>query len=326
MRDFITGLKYKVLDGKDITYEEALSVIHMDEQDVESLEILFQGANEIREKYVGNKADLCTIMNVRSGRCTEDCTYCAQSAHYKISLKEYGLLPYEEVVKRALEVQSQGAHRFSLVTSGRGIENEEELERLVNIYKKLKEKTHIKLCASHGIISYEQAKRLKEAGVLMYHHNIETCESNYSNICTTHTYKERVQTIKNAMKAGLEVCCGGILGLGESKEDRVRMAFEIKGLGVTSVPLNVLMPIKGTPLENNKVLSPYEVLKTMALYRYILPNTYIRYAGGKGALEDKRGLGFKAGVNAALTGNYLTTIGSNIEEDKEMMTCVGLEI
>ncbi len=326
MKDFIKGLKNKVLDGNNITYEEALKIINIDEQDTESLEILFEGANEIRENYVGNKADLCTIMNAKSGRCSENCKYCAQSAHYKTSVEEYDILDYEKILERALEVQSQGAHRFSLVTSGRGIKSEEELEQLVSIYKRLKEDTNLNLCASHGIISYEQAKKLKEAGVIMYHHNIETCESNYSNICTTHTYEDRVNTIKNLMKADLEVCCGGIFGLGESKEDRVRMAFEIKELGITSIPLNVLMPVKGTPLENNKILSPFEILKTMALYRYIIPNSYIRYAGGRMALEDKQSIGFKAGINAALVGNYLTTIGSNVEEDKEMITCAGLKI
>lgn len=326
MKKFINELTERVLNGEELAYEEALKIINIDENDIETLEVLFEGANKIREKYVGNKVDLCTIMNAKSGKCSEDCKYCAQSVHYNTGVTEYSLLDYGEILERALEVQSSGAHRFSLVTSGKGISSEEELDNLVEIYSKLKKDTNLNLCASHGIVSYEQLLKLKDAGVSMYHHNVETSSENYENICTTHSYKERIETIKNVLKAGLEICCGGIFGLGESKEDRVKMAFEIKSLGITSIPLNVLMPISGTPYEDLEVLSPLEIIKSMALFRYTIPNSYIRYAGGRMALKDKQSLGFKAGVNAALVGNFLTTIGSNVENDKYMIICSGLEI
>lgn len=326
MKEFIIKIKEKILNGGRITFEEALKVINIDENHIETLEVLFQGANEIRKNFSGNKVDLCTIMNGKSGKCSEDCKYCAQSAHYNTGIQEYKLLEYEEILDRALEVQNQGAHRFSIVTSGRGISSEDELDKLVEIYSRLRKDTTLNLCASHGIVSYEQLKKLKEAGVSMYHHNIETSSSNYSNICTTHTYEDRINTVKNVQKVGMGICCGGIIGMGESLEDRVKMAFEIKELGIKSIPINVLTPIKGTPCESIKILSPLEILKTMSMFRYIIPDAYIRYAGGRMALKDKQALGFRAGVNAALVGNYLTSIGSKIEDDKKMISCLGLEI
>lgn len=326
MKKFIEEVTEKVLDGKEITYDEALKIIDTDDKDTEILDLFFSGANEIRKKYAGNKVSLCTIMNAKSGRCSEDCKYCSQSVHYDTGITEYSLLNYDEILERALEVQNSGAHRFSLVTSGRGISCGEELDKLVEIYRRLEVDTNLKLCASHGISTFEQLLKLKEAGVSMYHHNVETSSDNYKNICTTHDYEERIQTIKNAARAGLEICCGGILGMGESKEDRVKMAFEIRSLGITSIPLNILMPIKGTPYEDLNGIAPLEILKSMALFRYIIPNAYIRYAGGRMALKDKQSLGFKAGINAALVGNFLTTVGSDVENDKEMIVSAGLEI
>lgn len=314
----------RILKGGKIKTEEALKLININEDDMESLESLFQGANAIRKRFVGKKADLCTIMNTRSGKCSEDCKFCARSSHYKTGVDEYELLDYDKILERAKEMEEAGVHRFSLVTSGRGMQNK-DFEAIVEIYQKLSRDTNLKLCASHGIIDYDQAIRLKEAGVQMYHHNVEACKDYYSDICTTHTYEDRIDTIEAVMNSGLEICCGGILGMGETKEDRIKMAFEIKDLGVKSVPLNVLSPIKGTPLEDTELLSPNEILKTMALYRYIIPDCYIRYAGGRMALKEKQNIGFKAGVNGALTGNYLTTIGNNIKQDKEMIICEGFD-
>lgn len=326
MKKFIEEVIQKILDGNEISYDEALKLINIDEKNTEILDLFFSGANKIREKYVGNKANLCTIMNAKSGRCSEDCKYCAQSVHYNTGVTEYSLLNYDEILERALEVQVLGVHKFSLVTSGRGISCDEEMNKLVEIYTRLNKDTNLKLCASHGILTFEQLSKLKQAGVSTYHHNVETSSDNYKNICTTHDYEERIKTIKNAVKVGLEVCCGGIFSMGESKDDRVKMAFEIKSLGITSIPLNILMPIKGTPYEDLKVISPLEIIKTMALFRYIIPNSYIRYAGGRMALKDKQSLGFNAGINAALVGNFLTTIGSNVENDKKMIINAGLDI
>ncbi|SHJ48735.1 biotin synthase BioB [Tepidibacter formicigenes] len=325
MKLFIETIKNKVLNGEDLNYEEAIKIANIDENDIESIEALLNGGNEIRKEFVGNKVDLCTIINAKSGRCSEDCKYCSQSAHYNTGVKEYPLLSYDEVLKRALDMEKKGVHRFSLVTSGRGIEGD-DFEKILDIYRKLSKDTNLNLCASHGIITYDQALKLKEAGVSMYHHNLETSSNNYENICTTHTYRDRVNTIKNCIKAGLDICCGGIIGMNEGMEDRVKMAFEIKNLNIKSIPINILNPIKGTPFENIKALSPIEILKTMAIYRYIIPDSYIRYAGGRIALKDKQNIGFRSGVNSALVGDYLTTIGSDIEKDKEMIICEGLEI
>ena len=250
MKKFIIEIKDKVLRGEAISMAEALRMINLDEKDTLALEALFEGANEIRMKYAGSKADLCSIVNAKSGHCTEDCKYCAQSAHHNTGIQEYGLLGYEEILEKALEAQRQGVHRFSLVTSGRGIESEEELNKLVEIYSRLRKDASLKLCASHGIIDNNQAVQLRAAGVSMYHHNVETSSRHYGNICTTNTYQDRLDTIRNVREAGLEVCCGGIIGMEETHEDRVKMAFEIKALEVTSIPVNVLNPIKGTPLED----------------------------------------------------------------------------
>ncbi|QEK11038.1 biotin synthase BioB [Crassaminicella thermophila] len=325
MKKLIEEVKKRIIDGGEITYEEALKFMGISEKDEEMLKFLFDAANIIREKFVGNKADLCTIMNAKSGRCSENCKYCAQSAHHKTGVEEYDLLDYDKILKRALEMERDGAHRFSLVTSGRGID-EQDFEKLLNIYKRLSMDTNLKICASHGIISYEQAVRLKEAGVCMYHHNVETSERFYESICSTHNYQDRIDTIKNVKKAGLDLCCGGIIGLGENIEDRVKMAFEIKGLGIKSIPINILNPIKGTPLENQEKVSALEALKTMAVYRLIIPDGYIRYAGGRIALGEMQNIGFKAGVNAALVGNYLTTIGNKIVEDVKMIKGEGFEV
>ncbi|MBB6217218.1 biotin synthase [Anaerosolibacter carboniphilus] len=325
MKQFIHEMTEKILNGGKIAFDEAMKIMSITESDVESLEALYEGANEIRKKFAGNKVDLCTIMNAKSGKCSEDCKYCAQSAHYHTGIGEYDLVDYDQVIERAKEMEREGAHRFSLVTSGRGVDGE-EFEKLVEMYGRLSKETSLKICASHGIISHEQALRLKGAGVSMYHHNVETSSDYYEEICTTHTYQDRLDTIRNIQEAGMELCCGGIIGMGESVEDRVKMAFEIGELGVKSIPVNILNPIKGTPLGDLELLSPVEALKTMALYRFVIPDCYIRYAGGRMILGELQKIGFRAGVNAALVGNYLTTIGSKIEDDIQLIRCEGFDI
>ena len=290
MEKYIIKLKNKVLREKEISYEEALNLISLDTNNKNDFDILLKSANEIREYFMGRKADLCTIMNAKSGKCSEDCKFCAQSSYYKTGVEEYSLLDYNE------------------------------------IYEGLRENTNLKLCASLGIIDYEQAKMLKSAGVTTYHHNVETCRDNFHNICTTHTYKDRIKTIKDAKKAGLDVCVGGIIGMNESEEQRLKMAFEIRELNVKSFPINILNPIKNTPMENYDVLEPMEILKTTAVFRFIIPNVYIRYAGGRLSLKGYDKVGFNGGVNSAIVGDYLTTVGSGIENDKKMIIEQGFEL
>ncbi|KPI54740.1 biotin synthase BioB [Clostridioides difficile] len=325
MEKYIIKLKNKVLDGKEINYEEALSLISLDTNNKNILDILLKSANEIREAFMGRRVDLCTIMNAKSGKCSEDCKFCAQSSHYKTGVDEYSLLEYNEILRRAKEMESKGVHRFSLVTSGKGMTGK-EFNDILNIYEGLRENTNLKLCASLGIIDYEQAKKLKLVGVTTYHHNVETSKDNFDNICTTHTYQDRIRTIKEAKRAGLDVCVGGIIGMNESKEQRLQMAFEIRELNVKSIPINILNPIKNTPMEEYDILEPMEILKTTAVFRFIIPNVYIRYAGGRLSLKGYDKIGFNGGVNSAIVGDYLTTVGNGIENDKKMIIEQGLEL
>lgn len=212
-----------------------------------------------------------------------------------------------------------------MVTSGKGMSGK-EFNDILNIYEGLRENTSLKLCASLGIIDYEQAKMLKSAGVTTYHHNVETSRDNFDSICTTHTYKDRIKTIEEAKKAGLDVCVGGIIGMNESEEQRLKMAFEIRELNVKSFPINILNPIKNTPMENYDVLEPMEILKTTAVFRFIIPNVYIRYAGGRLSLKGYDKVGFNGGVNSAIVGDYLTTVGNGIENDKKMIIEQGFEL
>lgn len=328
-REFILNLKEKVMSNNySISYEEAIRLTEISNDDEETLNILFDAADKIREKFCGNYFDLCTIINAKSGKCSENCKYCAQSAHFKTAAEVYGLISKELALCEAQKNESEGAHRFSLVTSGRGLKgNEKELDKLEEIYKYLGEHTgKLELCASHGICSKEALIRLRDAGVTTYHHNLESSRRFYPNVCTSHTYDDRVNTIKYAKEIGLDVCSGGIFGLGETIIDRIDMAFDLKELGICSIPINVLTPIPGTPFENNEPVDPREVLKTIAIYRFIMPDSYIRYGGGRVKLGEYAKKGLKAGVNAALTGNFLTTTGTTIQSDKEMIEELGYEL
>lgn len=322
----IETLKEKVLSGTQLSYDEAMALISIPETDTVSLEALFSGADQVRSRFSGNSADLCSIINAKSGKCSENCKYCAQSVFYSSGVSEYDLLCYEDILSKALEVQEQGVHRFSLVTSGRGIENEKELIALTAIYRRLKKDTTLHLCASHGILTNDQALALKEAGVEMYHHNVETSRRYYPEICTTHTYDDRISTIRNTIAAGMDSCSGGIIGMGETPRDRIEMAIELRAMDIKSVPVNVLNPIPGTPFGHLEQLKPMEILKTMAVFRLLLPDAKIRYAGGRTALGEYQEKGFSAGVNAALVGDFLTTLGSKVSEDKAMLTRAGYKI
>lgn len=326
MKEFIHQLKDRVLEGYLVTREDAAKLLSISIEKEEELKELLKAANEIREKFCGNFFNLCTILNAKSGRCSENCRYCAQSAHFKTNADVYPLVSKEVALEAAKEVEVEGAHRFSLVTSGRGLQGkEEELDKLQEIYRYLKENTDLDLCASHGICSKEALQKLKDSGVKTYHHNLESSRRFYPTICTSHTFDDRVNTVKYAHEVGLQVCSGGIFGLGETEEDRIDMAFDLRELRVHSVPINILTPIPGTPLENNKEIDPKELLKDIAIYRFILPKVSIRYAGGRVKLGEYAKLGLEGGVNSALTGNFLTTTGNTIESDKKMIKELGYE-
>lgn len=321
MKYSLKEIEDNLLDGKMIDFEEAMMIVKSGIEDEE----LFSLSNKLCKKNIGYKVDLCSIINAKSGKCSENCKYCAQSSHYNTDVQSYTLLSIDEILKMAKENEREGVHRFSIVTSG-GSLTTEDFEKILNILSILKNETNLKLCASLGSITYDQALRLKEGGLSMYHHNIESCREFYKEICDTHTYEDRIDTIKNVIKSGLEVCCGGIIGMGESMEQRIKMAFEIRELGIKSVPINILNPVKGTPLENAKRLQPFEILRTISFFRIVMPYASIRYAGGRVNLGVHQSKGFKAGIDGMMVGNYLTTSGNKISDDLEMIQSMGLSI
>lgn len=321
MNSVLRDIENKLVKGQMIDFEEAMGFT---ESNIDCEE-LFSLADKLCKENMGHKVDLCTIINAKSGKCSEKCKYCAQSGHYNTDVQSYPLIGIDDVLRMARENEKEGVHRFSIVTSG-GSLIEKDFEKVLNMLLALREETGLKLCASLGSISFEQALKLKQAGLSMYHHNIETCREYYKEICDTHTYDDRIHTIKNAMKAGLEVCCGGIIGMGESMEQRIKMAFEIRELGIKSVPINILNPVKGTPMENAKRLEPVEILRTISMFRLIIPDASIRYAGGRISLGEHQRKGFEAGINAMMVGNYLTTVGNKISDDLDMIRSMGLEL
>lgn len=287
------------------------------------LDELQAGARLIQRKFFGNHIDLCTIINGKSGRCGEDCKYCAQSARHHTGIDEYDFLPAEKILEVALANERAGVNRFSIVTSGRALSGK-NFERAIDTYKFLRGKLTIDLCASHGILSAEQLQRLKAAGVKRYHHNLETSRRYFPHICTTHTYGDRITTIKHAQAAGLEVCSGGIIGMGETWQDRFDMAFELAALEIGSIPINILTAIKGTAFENLPRLTPEEILRTIAAFRYINPTANVRFAAGRKFLPDRGASALLNGASAAITGNMLTTPNNNVTADMKLLHDLGL--
>ncbi len=281
-------------------------------------------ASRIREHFKGDRISLCGIVNAKSGICAENCRFCAQSVHYETGAPVYPLMETDEIVRKGTEALEQGAGYFGIVTSGTKIGNEEEWGTLCNAIARLN-KTGLKPCASLGMLDMMAARRLKEAGLFRYHHNLETSRSYFDRICSTHQYDEDIETVLAAQRAGLSVCSGGIIGLGETMAQRVEMALTLRELDVDSVPINILNPIEGTPLAQMDPLPPMEILLTVLLYRFILPDKDIKLCGGKEKnLRQLLPLAIPAGCNSLMTGNYLTTLGRNAEHDVEMIRDLGL--
>jgi biotin synthase len=309
-----------ILAGGEIDFADALHIA----RNVESAR-LYQEADKLRHVIHNNKLDLCSIVNAKSGKCSEDCKFCAQSSHYDVEVASYDLVNPVEVLSLAKENEQGGVGRFSLVTAGREV-SEGNLEEFRKIYKELQDVTKMSLCASMGFLTMEKAVKLKDMGVSRYHCNLETSRSFFPNVCTTHTWDEKVATIKIAQDAGLEVCSGGIIGLGESLEQRLELAFELRELGILSVPLNILNPIKDTPFEHLTPLTISEVLTCVAMFRFILPEAVIRIAGGRNLLGDEQEKCFTSGANGSIVGNYLTTLGKSLDEDIKMFRDLGFDI
>lgn len=317
MRD-LQKLTQSILEGYRLTREEDLSFFI----DCE-LEKLCNCADKIRERFAGNKVDLCSIINGRSGRCPEDCKYCAQSAHYHTNCQVYEFLPEEELVEACKFNESQGVDRFSIVTAGKALTGE-EFEKAVRAYERMHRECKIDLCASMGFLTAEQLHRLHMAGVTSYHHNIETSKRNFPNVCTTHTYDQKLETLKLVKAEGMYVCSGGIIGMGETWEDRIDMAVSLFEAGADSIPINALMPIAGTPFENLPPLSEDEILRTIAIFRFLNPEADIRLAAGRALLTEDGRKAFQSGASATITGNMLTTVAcATIASDKKMLADMG---
>ena len=315
----VTQLKEQVLSGKLLTKTQAMELSEA------PLEELTAAADEIRKAFCGNQFDICTIINGKSGRCSENCKYCAQSAHYCTDVETFPVLPKETVLQEARYNDQRGMLRFSIVTSGKAL-TDEEVDQVCEIFRAIHAELNIATCASHGLLNVEQFKKLKAAGVQRVHNNLETSRRNFPNICTTHTYDDKIAAIKAAKEAGLNVCSGGIMGLGETMEDRIDMALDLRELGVRSVPVNILNPIPGTPYEHLPVLTNDEVCRIVAVFRFLIPDASIRMAGGRGLLPDKGRRVFQSGANAAISGDMLTTAGISIETDKAMLKELGYEL
>lgn len=288
---------------------------------------LFETTNELRQHFKGSSVNLCSIVNAKSGLCPEDCKFCAQSAHYRTEAKSYPLLRTTTIAEKAVNAAGAGARGFSIVTSGYGIDNKTELDGIADAIKAISEKTPLYRCASLGILSEQELNYLKAAGLTKYHHNLETSRSFFPSVCTTHPYDDDIAAVKAAKAAGLSICSGGVFGIGESWEDRIELAFTLKGLDVDSIPVNFLNPVKGTPLEGTTTLTPIECLKIIAMFRLILPDKDIVICGGREVnLRDMQSMIFYAGANGMMTGGYLTTAGRPPEDDLRMIRDLGLEV
>ena len=317
MNDHVTGLTEKVLGGDAPTDEEALRILHSSGAE---LTAWMAGAHRLKENYFGDKIDLCSIINAKSGRCSENCSFCAQSAFHQTEAPIYALKSLEEIVRGAHQAQAEGNHCYGIVTSGTRIEPGDEFERILEAIRKIKQETDIAPSASLGILDQTSAKALAAAGCRTYHHNLETARSYFPQVCTTHDYEEDIETVRCAKDAGMEVCCGGIFGLGESLEQRVEMGFTLRELDVDSVPLNFLNPIKGTPLQDARLLTPMDCLRVICLYRYLLPDKRITVCGGREInLREFQSWIFMAGASGTMIGNYLTTTGRDRETDLQML-------
>lgn len=302
----------KIINGYRLSREEALALYDAPLKD------LMESATAIRRATLGDTFDLCTIMRAKNGHCSEDCAFCVQSSLSKGHVELQKMVSEEEVLKSAKCAESAGIGRFALVFAGRRL-SKNEVEAMASIYRRLKDETDLHLCLSGGLLNLDDLGILKEAGLERLHNNLETSRRYFPSICTTHSYEEKIQTIKDAQSLGIEVCSGGIFNIGEMREDRIDLALTLRELEISSVPLNILSPMEGTPLADQMPLPEEEILRTVAVFRHILPTAYLRLAGGRQLLSGDGESTLNAGMNAAITGNFLNTRGAAESTDFHMI-------
>lgn len=315
-KDGIDALAERVTaSGEGVSREGAIALMR-----TPLLDSLCDAADRIRKAFHGNRFDSCSIVNARSGMCGEDCKWCAQTRHHDTGCVTYNFLDETRTMEAASLNEETGIRRFSLVTSGRAV-SDHDLDSFIRIIRRLKKETDLRLCVSMGLLTEPKLKRLKEAGIERYHCNMETSERMWPSLVTTHSQEDKRRTIEAARRQGMAICSGGIIGMGETEEDRVDFAIMLREMGVDSVPMNILNPIKGTPLEGSPLLDEEAIVRCAAVWRFILPKQVIRFAGGRGRLSRKNMERiFTGGINGAIMGDMLTTVGNTVKEDKEMLT------
>lgn len=317
-REFISSCMKKVTDGIGITFQEAEKLI-----DIQDIFQLAQAANEITISFNGPMIDVEALLNAKSGNCPENCSFCSQSSFYSTGITKYPLLSSREVINKAKQAERSGASSFCLVCAYRA-PPENEFRQICNIIKDLKREIKIDINASLGFMTLEQASQLKSLGVKRYNHNLEASKSFFSQICTTHDFDDRIQTARNVKESGLELCCGGIIGMGESRLQRIELGFSLAELEPHEVPINILIPQEGTPLASMNTITPEEAIKTIAVWRFIIPKTILKLAGGREVhFTDNGRLALTAGANGIISGGYLTTEGSEMSQDSLMIEEIG---
>lgn len=302
--------------GGSISREQALELAQA------PLEDLCTAANALREQFCGNAFDICTIINAKSGKCSENCKFCAQSAHYHTGAEEYAMLDTASIVAQAQHNDQRGVLRYSLVTAGKRL-TEKEVEQESESIRAVRAQTGIAVCVSNGLLNETAYRKLRDAGATRVHNNLETSRRYFPSVCTTHSYEEKCAAIRAAQAAGLSVCSGGIVGMGETMEDRIDMVLELRALGVRSIPVNMLNPVPGTPYEYLPKLTNDDMRRIVAIFRFLIPDASIRLAGGRGLLPDKGRACFCSGANAAISGDMLTTAGITVETDMALLKELG---
>lgn len=325
-KSLLDELKQKAVAGTPADIDSCLILAEAAEANPALIDDICDAADEVRRAHDGNTLDTCSIVNGRSGRCTENCKWCAQAASHHTGCAEYDFLPEEETLAAAEHNARMGVTRFSIVCSGRRVPMK-DIRRYCDIYRKISEKTPIKLCASMGLLDREALQALYDAGIRRYHCNLETAPSFFPSLCTSHTTEDKLRTIRAAREVGMQVCSGGIIGMGETLRQRLELAEAAVNAGACSIPVNLLNPIKGTPLENTPLLSEKEIILSIALMRLVAPKATLRFAGGRTRLSREATIRIlKGGLNGALVGDMLTTVGNNMQQDFQMFRDLGYEV